>query len=269
MRKSLVIIFLLVSSLILSGCGPEKTPAELPVAEPTLMPTKPIEQTIKERPFVSLVPTTDGHWVNLEVKKIKKGTTGLEYELTYFADVEGSKIERGVSTGGKPVDLKGTTEFSKKVLFGSASCTTGTCKYKYDENVTEGTLILKLVSSSGTEKYETVFRIQKGKEGKEGFTTGDGIFSYTVNGLPANNLYLISSTVGLSVPLPEGKVAKSIPYSVFPPLKISGGVSFKIDGEGLSIMVFDGSKWLNLETSAGNGYLTASSVKSGIFILAK
>lgn len=268
-KKTFLVLGLILCTVFLSGCSLKKQPlpTETPPAESSEAPAKPIEESIKERPFVSLLPTTDGHWVTLEVKNIPKGVSGLEYELTYMADVEGNKIERGVSTGGKPADLNGANNFSKKILFGSASCTTGTCKYRYDENVTEGKLSLKL--SGFSETYETVFRIQKGSEGKEGFTTGDGIFTFTSLNLPKNNLYLTISSVGIILPLPTGVIAKSVPYEIFPTPVGKGTVSFKTTVQDAKIYLYSGSSWQALATSVSGDLLTAEAPKSGIFILGK
>lgn len=267
-KKIFIVTVLLFSSVLLSGCGPKKTPeVTVPEPEPTPLPTRPIEQTIKERPYVTLTSTSDGHWVTLEIKRISKEMTGLEYELTYFAEVEASKIERGVSSGGQPVELNGATEFSKKILFGSASCTTGTCKYKYDENVSEGMLTVKLRSKSGTEKYDSAYRIQKGKEAKEGFGVGDGVFAFISSSLPANTLYLTISTIGVPSSLPEGVVAKTVPYGIFPAVSGKGTVTFKTSLAAANIYAFNGKIWTKLATTVANGSATAESSGASIFIL--
>jgi len=266
-KKVFIFISLLVTTLLLSGCGLKKTTTEtLPNAEPTPVPTKPIEQSIKERPYVSLLPTADRHWVTMEIKKIPQDTKGLDYDLTYFADFEGSKIERGVSTGGVPVDLNGATEYSKKVLFGSASCTTGTCKYKYDENVTEGALSIKFV---GGEKYETAYRIQKGKEAAaDGFSTGDGVFMLKAS-LPTNSVYLIASSIGLLAQLPPGVIAKSLPYAVFPSFSGKATVSFKTDLSRAVIYAYNSSGWQKLATIISDNLAKAESSGASLFILAQ
>ncbi len=265
MKKVFIFGSLLIAVFLLSGCGPKKTPSEgLPEAEPTSIPTKPIEQSIKERPYVSLLPTADRHWVTMEIKRIPQGTKGVDYDLTYFADFEGSKIERGVSTGGVPVDLNGATEYSKKVLFGSASCTTGTCKYKYDENVTEGILSIKFV---GREKYETAYRIQKGKEASTlGFSTGDGIFTLKAT-LPTNSIYLTSSSIGLLTQLPSGVIAKSLPYAVFPSVSGKVTVSLKTDLSNPVIYAYSSSGWQKLATTVAAGEAKAEISGASLFIL--
>ncbi len=263
-----MIIVILASGVFLSGCA-KKTSKETPPGQiiPTPAPTRPVEETIKERPYVSLNVSSDSHWLTLEVKNIRKGITSLEYELTYFADFEGNRIERGVSTGGKPIELVNQSEYSKKLLLGSASCTTGTCKYKYDENVNEGKLILTLIGSGGKENFESAFRIQKGKEAKEGFTTGDGVFSLVSGTLPQNSVFLTISSVGVPIPLPEGVAAKTIPYTVYPSLNTKGTVSFKTALTAADIYALVGKTWQKLATTVENGKATADFSNSSLFIL--
>lgn len=274
MKKAGLFLVFIFCVFILSGCGPKKPSggeniSGVPEAKTTPFPTKPVEETIKIRPYVTLIASSDVHWLTLGIKNIPKGTASLEYEIIYFAEAEGNRIERGVGTAGKPLELNSETEFSKKFLLGSASCTTGTCKYKYDENVNEGTLTIKLGSSSGTEKYEAVFRIQKGKEAKEGLTTGDGVFTLVADSLPANSIFLTISTVGVLVALPEGVVPKSIPYGIFSSSLKKSTVSFKTDLSSCSIYAFDGKSWSKLVTEVSQGEAKASSSNQNTFILAE
>ena len=274
MRKIFLVSLIIFSSLFLTGCSLKKSKnasKEMPEASPTVEPAKPIEQTITTRPFVSLTATTDNHWLTIEMKNIPKSVLSLEYELLYFADVEGNKVERGVSTAGKAVDLNGQSVFSKKILLGSASCTTGTCKYKYDEGVTEGALSLILNSPGGKEKYETAYRIQKGKEGSGGLTTGDGVFSFVSSGLSPTASYLTISSIGVPAQLPTGVVPKTIPYAIFSSGAIKGGtVAFKTTlTTTVSIYAYDGKSWSKLTTQTGSGEAKATSSGQSIFILAE
>ncbi|MBU2577262.1 hypothetical protein KKA69_00350 [Patescibacteria group bacterium] len=271
MKKIFIIgipIVLLIALVIffLSGLGKKKqaAPDNSFFEEPIAIPTRPIEEYMNERPYVSLVPTADGHWVTLEIKRIAKGFSKIEYDLLYYADAEGSRIERGISTGGLPVELSGS-EYSKKVLFGSASCTTGICKYRYDENVNEGSFSLKLVGSS-VEKYDTTYRIQKSKEAAEGFTAGDEDFSFKSNSV-ASGLYLTISTIGVPAVLPNGVVAKSVPYGIFPAITAKGTVAFKTNLTEGNIYSYNGKNWQKLTTKIASGEATAETSGAYLFIL--
>lgn len=266
-KKIFPVAVILFCGVFLAGCAKSTTPSTTTPTSipPTPVPQKPIEETIKERPFVSLTPTSDGHRVMLKIENVPVGVDSVEYEIVYLADIEGSKIERGV---------RGTVKLSelskqKEILFGSASCTTGTCKYKYDENVNEGTLSITLVKKEGKEKYDSVFRIQRGKEGKEGLTTGDGVFKFISASLPVNTLYLTISSIGIPSALSSELTAKSLPYGIFSTLAVKGTVSFKSTESEAKIYLWIGQKWQELTTTSSDGVLLAETTKSGIFILVK
>lgn len=270
MKRALLVSIILFSAVVLSGCvkktAEEDQPTVLPT--PTAIPTKPVEETIGERPYVVLQPGSDIHRLKFSIKNIPSAIKTIEYELTYFADFEGNKLERGINGTGLPVEKSGILEYSPKeeILFGTASCTTGKCKYKYDENVTEGMLTITLIGAGGKEKYSSAFRIQKGKEAKEAFTTGDGVFSLTSNNLPVNGTYLIISSVGLPIPLPSGVIPKTIPYTVYPNVAGNGVVSFKttVNGDIYSLV---GKTWQKLATKIEGGKATADFSNSSLFIL--
>jgi hypothetical protein len=271
MKKVLIIVIpvlLLIASgvfFVSKGLGKkDSTPDDSFYQEPTAIPTRPIEESMNERPYVSLVPTNDRHWVDLAIKRIAKGFSKIEYDLLYYADAEGNKIERGVSTGGLPVELSGT-EYSKKILFGSASCTTGVCKYRYDENVNEGSFSLKLIGSS-VEKYDTTYRIQSNKEVSTGFTAADEDFSFKATSLPAG-LYLTISTIGVPSPLPSGVIAKSVPYGIFPAISSKGTVTFKTTLTSGSVYSYNGKSWQKLNTEFTNGFASATTSGAYLFIL--
>lgn len=263
MKKLFTIYCLLFTIVFLTGCLPRKASPTGPAEKATPTPTKPLEEAILERPFVNLIPTGDGHWVNLEVKNIKLGTKSVDYELIYFAGDIDNKIERGVAGS---IELKGQASFERKILFGSESCTTGRCKYKFDENVSEGILSLKLRSDAGTEKLESAFRLQGGKEGKEGLSIGDGNFKFVSSNLSANSNFLTISTMGLPSTISEK--ALSAPYGVFPSISAKGEVAFKTD-QSAKILFWDSTEWLELPGTSSSGWITSSVSKTGIFILVK
>lgn len=263
-RQFTVCSLLIFSCLFLAGCGPKKTTTENPPSsQPSPLPTKSLETSIMERPFVNLVPTTDGHWVNLEISNIEAGAKSIDYELIYFAGDIGNKVERGVAGS---VELKGEKSLTRKILFGSESCTVR-CKYRFDENVSEGSLTLKIRKEHGTDKYESAYRLQKGKEGKEGLTTGDGNIKFVANNLGPNTYFLTISTIGIPVPLPG--VIAAVPYGIFPTMGAKGVVSFKTTDQTAKIYFWNNNKWEELDSSFVDGWVTAPVAKTGVFALVK
>lgn len=270
MNKIFLLILIIFSSLVLAGCTSKKPDQNQGnnqvVEEEKIIPKKPIEQMVKEAPFVSMTSTADGHWINLEVKNVADKFSQIDYELIYLAGLDGNRIERGVTTGGKAVDLisKG---FTKKILFGSESCTNG-CKYRFDENVNEGTFSFSLVGKDGKEKYDSTFRIQKGKEAKGGFSTGDGKFIFTSEIMSVSAYYLTISTFGLPKQL-ENVTARSLSYGIFSLSSIKAGkVLFKEAPTNAQIYGYNGT-WQKLETQIESGNATAKTTNQYVFVMAE
>lgn len=136
--KKQIAFLLLFSTLFLSGCG-KKTPAPTPTPTPKL-----IELTDAEKPYISLIPRSDGHEITIKITKIPESIESMEYELIYTAVDNGLEIEKGAGDTVKSVS--GSIE--RKVLLGTESCTNG-CKYKYDTGVNGGKLNLTLITKNG------------------------------------------------------------------------------------------------------------------------
>ncbi|HUV42382.1 MAG TPA: hypothetical protein VMY36_00530 [Patescibacteria group bacterium] len=206
----------------------EPTPTKEP--EGTL-----IETTLAERPFVILTPTDDGHWLTIDVSRIKDADS-LEYELLY--NTESGATQGSINT----VSLKGETTYSKKILLGSES----SGRYKYDEGVTQGTLTIRLRGGPGTRKLVTDFHLQ---QGDDELTSIDEKFSLTGT-LSQNDFYVTMMTIGLPGEF-EGEILVG-PYSVFTSgteTVKNGEVSLKLPDEvtGAKLSAWTGTEWQETE----------------------
>lgn len=130
-----------------------------PTAKSTQV-SKEIELTADELPTISLIPRADGHELKFKVANISSKFSTAEYELIYTAKDADLEIEKGVS-GTIKLD---TTNFEKDLLLGTSSCTNG-CKYKYDEGIVGGSLMLTLTTKNNEYyTFETPFVLKTSAE---------------------------------------------------------------------------------------------------------
>ncbi|MEK7472831.1 MAG: hypothetical protein AAB625_02200 [Patescibacteria group bacterium] len=163
-----------------------------------------IEVAFPDRPFASLTPTSDGHYINLKIDKIKlPKAVSLDYELLYT-------LPDG-RTQGVPgtVDLKGETSFERKLLLGSES----SGKFRYDEGVTDGSLTVRLRDSKGKllAKFSTKWHLQSTDLE---LTSIDQNFSYVLDKKPKGMYFITMETFGLPSEASVSE-AKLDPYGIF------------------------------------------------------
>lgn len=109
--------------------------------------------TDDQKPYISLIPQSDGHRLDLKISNIPSSISEIEYDLIYTAKDENIEIEKGV---GGTAKIEGTS-IERELLLGTESCTSG-CKYKYDEGITGGTLSFSFITANGqSASYEAPF----------------------------------------------------------------------------------------------------------------
>jgi len=187
---------------------------------------------LEERPYVVLIPRSDGHELKLQIENLK-GVQSIDYELVYFVD----DVSRGVIGS---VNVQGESSFSRDLLLGS--CSRNVCKY--DEGVKNGMLTLSFRGAAGVQKYEASFYLQKGKEAKNVLSSQDENFSFQ-GILSGSAFYLTMGTVGLPEKI-EGKVVGG-PYGIFTTSSLSakGILKLKLQEapEKIKIFGWDGTAW--------------------------
>lgn len=112
---------------------------------PALQSPKTEELPLEMLPVVRLIPRADKHEVTLEIKDIQNADV-VEYELTYSSN----GLTRGVVG---TINLNGETSFTRKILLGT--CSRDVCKY--DENITDGMVTLRLRGNGGLIKIVAPF----------------------------------------------------------------------------------------------------------------
>lgn len=163
-----------------------------------------VEVAFVDRPFASLTPTADGHYINLKIDKITlPKAVSLDYELLY--DLPDGRTQGVPGT----VDLKGETSFERKLLLGSES----SGKFRYDEGVTDGSLTIRLRNSKGKllAKFSTKWHLQSTDSE---LTSIDQNFAYVLDKKPRVGFFITMETFGLPSEASVSE-AKLGPYGIF------------------------------------------------------
>ena len=141
------------------GWGNKKAGTDIQPIDSTSV-AKKIEIQENQEPKIELNIANDRSGGSLTISAIDNMFESLEYELIYLAEHEGQEIERGVAGG--PFQISESRKIREDFLFGTESCTTGVCKRKIDENVSGGTLIIRLKTADNQRwTKEMEFTIEK------------------------------------------------------------------------------------------------------------
>lgn len=257
MKKTYIIILAIVGIILILGGGfffwrSRRAKEPLPTLEPEGVL---VETTLEERPYITLTPSSDGHWLTIDVARIQDAES-LEYELLYNT---GSGATQGSINS---VKLKGETSYSKKILLGSES----SGHYKFDEGVTQGNLTVRLRGGLGTRKFITDFHLQ---QGVDELTSIDNNFS--VEGtFPQNNFYVTMMTVGLPGEFEEEVIAG--PYQT-----LSSGtetvkngrvkITFSEDLETAKLYSWSGTGWVEEKAEIEDKTITSEISSLAAFIV--
>lgn len=258
MKRNYRLILIIIGIILLLGgvflfWHNQKTEELAPTPEPEGVL---IETTLEERPYITLTPSSDGHWLTIEVSRIREADS-LEYELLY--NTASGATQGSINT----VKLKGESSYSKKILLGSES----SGHYKFDEGVTQGTLTVRLRGSEGTRKFVTDFHLQQGE--KE-LTSIDGNFSLKGT-FSKSNFYVTMMTIGLPGDF-KGKVVVG-PYEVFSSgtKTVSNGqveIALSEELETAKLYSWSGTKWIEEKTEMENKTIVADIDSLATFIIA-
>lgn len=162
-----------------------------------------IEVPFSDRPFVSLTPRSDGHWLDLTVQKFKvPKAASLDYELLYT--LPDGRVQGVPGT----VQLSGLDELKRELLLGSES----SGKFRYDEGVEEGTLTIRFRDEKGKllAKFATKFHMQTGVSE---LTSIDQNFTYMMDE-ESEEYFVTMETFGLPADSGVSSVSSG-PYGVF------------------------------------------------------
>lgn len=144
----IILVLVGVGLLLTRGNGDDSANAD----KKSTLPGVEILPTVDSSVVVNLEADKLVHNVTLSVEHYPAGTTSVEYELSYDANVEGEIVPKG-AVGDIKVD--GESIISKEITLGT--CSSGTCKY--DEGITKTHLLLKFVGSYGAKLFTGDFEL--------------------------------------------------------------------------------------------------------------
>ena len=229
MKKYLPFILLSLGILVLiAGFVFLRNKGKTQVEEENVVAEIPFEK----RPFTSLIPSQDGHWLKLKMDGIGVDAALLDYEFLY-------KLPDG-RTQGVPgtVQLEGSKQVERDIPLGSES----SGEYTYNEGVENGTLVLRFRDSKGklVGKLISDFHLQKSNDV---LTSPDGKFKYEFDKTPRNGFFVVMNTFG--APQTFSKKIENGPIGVFSSLESELAGTVKMDGTVLYELV--GESWQKLE----------------------
>jgi hypothetical protein len=224
---------------------------------------------LKDRPFVTIKPISQtrpqdlGSWITVEVSNVKT------YEkVKYDVEYQSGSLIQGFS---HQIDLTESPPFAKEGFFGSES----KGKYKYDEDVGLGNILLKFYkNSSDYDALKTYFNLQNAKETEGIFTSNDVKATLKTTELDNSWYLVIASTLGL--PAKTEKQVISEPYGFYAHKEVSldeAALTIKSseDLTGAEILGWDeeSEEWLEYETKTEEGQATAIVDRLTTFVLVK
>ena len=201
---------------------------------------------VEDRPYLQIIPHSDGHNLSLKVNDLKKDATSVEYELEYQAGtlLQGAFGQLSISS------LPAT----EKVLLGSCSAG-GACSFH--EDVKGGTLLTRF---NGPETYALKSRWKYiiNSSGETAFSSQDAKFQIESKDLKRVSYLVIFNTAGYPEGLKQTPVSEIYSLTSASSLTGDGELTIRAEEEGeLTIMGYDGSKWHEFETTVDGKMATA------------
>jgi len=193
------VVVVSVYFFVIRGRGSQSTTGDVSPTTEDLSMLRDVP--INEQPVVSMVPTSDGHFLNLTIDKIQIDAYSMEYTLLY-------KMPDGREQGVPGIiPMNGQTKIERKMLLGSES----SGKFRYDEGVEKGTFTLKFRNSDGKliARFETDFHLQ---HDTDTLTSMDGNLAYKL-AKSSPEYFVTMHTFGLINSF-QGNV-KEGPYGIF------------------------------------------------------
>ncbi|MFC1627233.1 hypothetical protein ACFL18_01595 [Patescibacteria group bacterium] len=231
----------------------------------TKTPARKVEQinklAIKDRPYVVLTPRADGKEVTLTIDNVM-GATNAEYEMEYTAGAMIQGVFGTIDFSEEPAPV------SKELLFGS--CSKGKCKY--DDNVSGGSLTLRVEGQGDPYVLKSDFNLQLMSDREGVFTSKDIKAKLDVGtSLPSSTYVVVAGTMGLPAELEGEVLAGPYSFTTASTKAIKGNLTIqsKDDLTDAKLMFYTGTAWTELTSALSEGKISAPVTSLGTFVLVK
>ena len=264
MKKKLPII-ILVAILVLGSGAFLLLRKDKNVEEEATVTKKKISQPVNiievsDRPYMTLEPSSDGHYITIGVEEIKKDANSLNYEMEYQT---GSMLQ-----GFQGLLTLDSFPVSEKKLFGSRSAGGSVT---YHEDIKGGNLLAEF---DGADDYavKSAWRYFTNSDNETKFSSQDTKFSIANDDLAKYSYVVIYNSPGYPGEI-KAELA-SDPYVVkaersLKSLSSNFDVSIRSSEENVIIMGYDGAEWTEMDTTVTDGMANASGAFMDVYILVK
>ena len=180
------------------------------------------------RPYVSMTPTDDGHYLDMVVNKITIPATTMDYEMLYNLP-DG----RAQGTPGT-ITLNGQSSIERKFLLGTES----SGHFRYDVGVKDGTLTLRFRNAKAQliAKYTTQFALLTNTKS---LSSVDETFKATLTKVPTG-FQVVMETFGL--PADASGDVKYGPFGIF--ASNTTPLVGSVDPTSYKISRYNGTAWV-------------------------
>lgn len=237
---------------------PAQTPAPTTQKKKVSQPVNVIP--VADRPYLQLTPSSDGHYVTITIKELKKDATSMDYEMEY---------QTGSMLQGFQGVLKITNgQAEEKKLFGSQSAGGA---ITYHEDITGGTFLAQFDGGADAYAVKSAWRAFDNKEKESTFSSQDTKFTISNQSLAkVGHLFIYN------VPGYPGELKKDLlsdPYAVTTDSDLTAissnfDISIHSSEEG-DIWGYTGKEWQKMTTTMKDGNATAQGPFMQVYVLTK
>ncbi|NCN87456.1 MAG: hypothetical protein GW941_01020 [Candidatus Pacebacteria bacterium] len=256
MKNKKIVPILIIALVLLVGGG---------IAFSMMSNSKPTEETetkkkktvlepkniieLAMRPYVKLYPVSGGNHLNLEIVEVPKEASEVEYELEYQSGTLLQGFQEVLQLDNLPA--------STQKLLGSQSAGGA---ITYHEDIKGGSLQLRFI---GPENYvlKQDWKYFENVDKETEFSSKDAKFQIESEDLAINRLLLIYNTPGVPAGLEKELASDAYSITSSSPIDGIGTVIIRANDEGeLMMMGYDGSSWVELDSTVEGKVVTAKDV---------